>query len=311
MMSMVHLCYTSHDEVMYRSPADMNIAFNSLCSALHKTESRCLAEAFLPTHHHGCYYTENPKELIRTSRSSYTKQFNIKYERTGPLGEKGYFLAVLEGTQHQVTAVTYVNRNAVHHGIAPTPFAYPFCSANAFFRKELGKDYTPDILLSFEQIKAALPRRATFDPSWKMGLEGVFLRESVLETALVENLYVTPQAFNYMMSRKSAADWYKEQERDGNGLPPITLEGMEQLYLDRADSREQTIMEMLQNEKARFSPSRMTDLLLCEIIDQEYVPRYGKRSVYHLTIREKNAIANHLYKQYHLSEKQIRRCLVL
>ena len=134
MMSMVHLCYTSHDEVMYRSPADMNIAFNSLCSALHKTESRCLAEAFLPTHHHGCYYTENPEELIRTSRSSYTKQFNIKYERTGPLGEKGYFLAVLEGTQHQVTAVTYVNRNAVHHGIVPTPFAYPFCSANAFLR---------------------------------------------------------------------------------------------------------------------------------------------------------------------------------
>ena len=311
MLSMYHLCYTSHKEVMYRNPADMNMAFNSLCSALFKTESRCLADSFLPTHHHGCYYTECPRELARTSRSSYTKQFNEKYDRTGPLGEAGCFVQLLEGTQHQLTAITYTARNAVHHGIVLTPFLYPYCSANAYFRKELGKDNEPEILLSPGQIKAALPRRAAFDPSWKMGTDGVFLRESVLETALVENLYATPQAFNYMMSRKSSADWYKEQERDGNGLPPITLEGMEQLFLEQAECREQTVMEMLQNEKARFNASRMTDMQLCEIIDQQYVPRYGKWSVYQLTVQEKNAIANHLYKTYHLSEKQIRRCIVL
>ena len=311
MLSMYHLCYTSHDEVMYRNREDMNTAFNSLCSALCKTESRCLAETFITTHHHGCYYTECPHELIRTTRSSYTRQFNEKYERKGPLGDEGFFKAILEGTQHQVTAITYTIRNTVHHGITRTPFEYPFCSANAFFRKELGKDYGPDLLLSPEQIKAALPRRAAFDLSWKMGPEGVFLRESVLETALVENLYATSQAFNYMMSRKSAADWYKEQERDGNGLPPITLEGMEQFYLSHVDSPEQTVLEMLKNEKARFSASRMTDLNLCAIIDGIYVPRYGKRSVYHLTTQEKNTIANQLYREYHVSEKQIRRCLVL
>ena len=44
---------------------------------------------------------------------------------------------------------------------------------------------------------------------------------------LAENLYATPLAFNYLVTRKSGEDWYKEQEVDGNGLPLITLEGIE------------------------------------------------------------------------------------
>ena len=202
-MEFYQICYASHQEVLFRSEADMNTAFNSLCSALYKTGSRCLAETFMSNHHHGCYDTKCPGELMRISRDSYTRYFNEKYERRGMLGEKGIYYVVVEGLRHLLAALTYTLRNCVHHGVEASPFAYPYSSINAYFRKELGKASSDSILLTPAQIRATLPRRAVFDPSWKMGPEGVFLRESVVAVSIVEAAYATPQAFNYMMGRKS------------------------------------------------------------------------------------------------------------
>jgi len=310
MKTLSHLCYTSHNEVMFRNADDMDYAFNSLCSALYKTGSICLAETFITTHHHGIYITSCPRELIRTHRISYTAYFNHKYGRSGPLGESGFFKQEIDGIRHQVAALSYVLKNPVHHGIAATPFAYPYCSANAYFRKELGKDTTPR-LLTAEQIRQVLPRRAEFDPAWKMGTEGVFLRESVIETAIVENLYGTSQAFNYMLSRKSGEDWIKEQEKDGPSFSPVTLDVIESPVLAGDPDRENSVFEMLRNEKSRFAPSVMTDIRLCGIIDAELAARKDPRSVYQISREEKTALANSLYKRFHCSPAQIRRCLVL
>ena len=311
MIKTYHLCYTSHKEVMYRSAEDMNRSFNCLCSALYKTGSRCLAECDLPNHQHGCYETECPNELIRNKRHAYTGFFNEKYGRKGPLGDPGYFSLELQGIQHKIAAISYTAKNAAHHGITSTPFEWPYCSANAYFRKELGKLHVPDLLLSPAQIERVLPRRAAFDRQWKMGVEGVFLRESVIEVSLVENLFATPQAFSYFLTRKSGEDWYKEQEADGNGMPPVTLESIEFQLLQYAPDRTQAIAEMLRNEQVRHAAARMTDLQVCELIDSRHVPKYRAFSVYHLTDGQKNAIANDLYGQYRLGLPQIRRCLAM
>ena len=265
----------------------------------------------IPNHHHGCYETECPGEFIQIKRQAYTHYFNEKYGRKGPLGDPDYFVMELEGLQHKLTAISYTVRNTVHHGITSTPFEWPFCSANAYFRKELGKLYVPDLLLTPAQIKAALPRRARFNPQWKMEVEGVFLRESVIETEVVENLYATPKAFNYLITRLSGEDWSQEQVADNNGRPPITLESFEDLVLQRAASREKTIAEMLRNEKNRATPLGFNDLQLCELIDNQYVPQYRARSVYQLSSREKNNIASELYRRRLAGEAQIRRCLIL
>ena len=217
----------------------------------------------------------------------------------------------LHGLRHLLAALSYTNKNTVHHGITSTPFEWPFCSANAYFQKELGKLYVPDLLLTPAQIEQVLPRRAAFDRRWKMAVEGVFLRESVVETAVVENLYATPLAYNYMVTRKSGEDWYKEQEADGNGLPPITLERIETQILQYAPDRKQAIADMLRNEQARYATARMNDLQVCELIDTRFVPKYRAFSVYHLTDGQKNAIANDLYRQYRLGQAQIRRCLAM
>ena len=217
----------------------------------------------------------------------------------------------LQGIRHKLAAISYTNKNAVHHGITSMPFEWPYCSANAYFREELGKLYVPDRLLTPVQIEQALPRRAAFDTRWKMGVEGVFLRESVIETSLVENLYATPQAYNYLVTRKSGEDWYKEQEADGNGLPPITLDGFEAQILQYAPDRKQAIADMLRNEQVRHATNRMNDLQVCELIDTRYILKYQALSVYHLTDGQKNAIANELYRQYRLGHSQIRRCLAM
>ena len=295
---------------MFRNVDDMNYAFNSLCSALYKTDSICLAEAFISTHHHGCYLTSLPRELMHIHRTSYTKYFNNKYGRTGSLGEKGFFMQEIDGLRHQVSAITYVLKNPVHHGISATPFAYPYCSANAFFRKDLGKDFSPRLLTS-EQIRMSLPRRAEFDPSWKMGTEGVFLRESVLETAMVESLYSTPQAFNYMLSRKSGEDWVKEQDMDSVSCPPFTLENIESPLFTGGLGKEDSLFHMLQNERSRFNRSVMTDLRLCGIVDMELASGKAPRTVYQLSNEEKICLANELHRRFHCGKEQIRRCLAM
>ena len=295
---------------MFRNVDDMNYAFNSLCSALYKTDSICLAEAFISTHHHGCYLTSLPRELMHIHRTSYTKYFNNKYGRAGSLGEKGFFIQEIDGLRHQVSAITYVLKNPVHHGISATPFAYPYCSANAFFRKDLGKDFSPRLLTS-EQIRMSLPRRAEFDPSWKMGTEGVFLRESVLETAMVESLYSTPQAFNYMLSRKSGEDWVKEQDMDSVSCPPVTLENIESPLFTGGLGKEDSLFHMLQNERSRFNRSVMTDLRLCGIVDMELASGKAPRTVYQLSNEEKICLANELHRRFHCGKEQIRRCLAM
>ena len=147
----------------------MNHSFNCLCSALYKTGSRCLAENDMPSHHHGCYETECPDELIRTKRHAYTLYFNEKYDRKGPLGDPGYFSLVLEGLRHLLAALSYIIRNTVHHGITSTPFEWPYCSANAFFRKELGKLYFPCHAVPLSIRNGRWGSRGSFcaSPSWK------------------------------------------------------------------------------------------------------------------------------------------------
>lgn len=243
-------------------------------------------------------------------RTSYTKYFNNKYGRAGSLGEKGFFMQEIDGLRHQISAITYVLKNPVHHGISATPFAYPYCSANAFFRKDLGKDYSPRLLTS-EQIRMSLPRRAEFDPSWKMGAEGVFLRESVLETAMVESLYSTPQAFNYMLSRKSGEDWVKEQDMDAVSCPPVTLENIESPFFTGGVDKEDSLFHMLQNERSRFNRSVMTDLRLCGIVDMELASGKAPRTVYQLSNEEKICLANEIHRRFHCGKEQIRRCLAM
>lgn len=207
------------------------------------------------------------------------------------------------GYHHHVAAITYIIRNALHHGVVSIPYAYPHCSANAIFRREMGK-FTDERILPPNKIYKHLSRRAEFPDSYKMSESGVFLRESVLDIPQVENMFVTPRAYNYYMSRKSSEEWEKEQAKDGNDLAPVTLLSIEK----GINLHDQNQMFIYEAGKADYR--KISEIELCTMLDNLARARYGRHSVYQLTRQEKAQIAEELYRTFHLNEAMIRRCLV-
>lgn len=299
-----HLCLSGGDEILFRDEEDYNRGFNCFALALYKTGSTGLVESFQSTHCHKIVQTEDSAWFMFTMRQSFSKYFNRKYERHGRVGEKMHFTMEIVGLHHHLAAMTYVLRNALHHGLVPIPYAYPHCSVNAIFQKEMGKR-PPERLLDQRYFPRFVGRKAIWPPHYKMSESGVFLRESVLDVVQVENLYNSPRSFNYYMTRKSGEEWEKEQEKDKTGAAPVRLDSIE------AGVRDQPLEKMLIYENGRSDYRKISDIELCTEIDRKILPRYGKASVYHLSRSEKQEIGNQIYRQYHIPEAQIRRCLVM
>lgn len=299
-----HLCLSAGNEIMFRDLEDYYRGFNCFAIALYKTNSTGLVEAFMSTHIHVLVQTDSPKDFMMCFRLLYTTYFNKKYGRSGKLGERLHFTMEVVGYHHLLAAMSYILRNALHHGVAPIPYAYPHCSANAIFMREMGKR-PEENLLPRKSYYRHLGRNAEYPDSYKMNKDGVFLRESVLDIPQVENLYVTPRMFNFYMSRKSSEEWEQEQSKDQNLSPLINIQSIENGVT--TDPIEKLLL--FENGKADYR--KLTDIDICTEIDRNILPKYGKASVYHLSSEEKKQIANHLYNTLHLNIAQIRRCLVM
>ena len=299
-----HLCLSAGNEIMFRDLEDYYRGFNCFAIALYKTNSTGLVEAFMSTHIHVLVQTDSPKDFMMCFRLLYTTYFNKKYGRSGKLGERLHFTMEVVGYHHLLAAMSYILRNALHHGVAPIPYAYPHCSANAIFMREMGKR-PEENLLPRKSYYRHLGRNAEYPDSYKMNKDGVFLRESVLDIPQVENLYVTPRMFNFYMSRKSSEEWEQEQSKDQNLSPLINIQSIENGVT--TDPIEKLLL--FENGKADYR--KLTDIDICTEIDRNILPKYGKASVYHLSSEEKKQIANHLYNTLHLNIAQSRRCLVM
>lgn len=301
-----HFCLASHDEVLHRSEADYIYDVNCFATAIARTESRALADAFMSSHDHFCAQTENVSELAFLRRNAYTRYFNTKYERRGRLGEKSHFISELRGIRHITAAVSYVNRNPLHHGISPTPFSYKYCSSNSVFQAELGKGYSGTFLPAGKRY-LYLPSNVVLPESFRMDASGMVLQEDIIDVRYVEELYVTPRSFLYMMNRYSDEKWVAEQKEEDPLEPAVTLENIEQALMEENTER------MRSNEKGWTNISALTDIELCTIIDTQYVPRHGQASVYGLSYVQKQRIGNELWRKYQrrTTENQIRRCLVM
>lgn len=299
-----HLCLSAGEEVMFRDVEDYNRGFNCLALALFNTNSTGLVESEMSTHYHQVIQSAAPDEFMHNFRLSYSMYFNRKYHRSGKLGEKSHYTIEVIGYNHMIAAMSYVLRNALHHGVASIPYAYPFSSVNSIFMKEMGKMPYGEIL-DPRYYRRFINKSSQVSDKYVMSKSGVFLRESVLDIPQVENLFVTPRSFNWHMTRKSSEEWEAEQEKDNNNLPPINLSVIEKGITMN------TSAEMLINENGKSNYRRYSDIDICGKIDNEILPEYGKLSVYHLSIQEKQQIAETLYRTLHLSESQIRRCLVM
>jgi len=286
---------------MCRSEEDFNMGFNCLAIAAMETESRLLADGHLSNHFHCGVCTDDPVELMKRRRYAYTRYFNRKYSRIGRMGEKHPFISEIEGARHETACLAYVDRQGMHHGLADTAFGYPHCSANVIFAKELGKEMNAE-LLSPRFRSRYLPEDVHVPEKYRMSSSGLLLREDVIDVGYVEEIFHTPQAFLYNMSRKSDSKWEEEQKEDDNGCPPLTLETMEpsSLNLD--------FKELRSNEYGRREYGRLNDIELCRLIDGFYTPTWLRSSdafgsVYLLRESDRAAMANRIWQD---SRKQWR-----
>lgn len=313
-----HICLSSKKEVMFRSHEDYNRAFNYYALALHKTDSIGLADSFMSNHLHLIVQTSCPEILMYAFRNSYAKYFNRKYQRHGRLGDIKHFCIELKGLYHILAAISYTLRNALHHGIAATPFGYKHSSINSVFKDALGKTHTLKILPKKSYYKH-LGQHTKFPEHFIMSEEGLFLRECVYDIQLVENLFATPRAFNYYMTRKTNEEWLKEQEKDNNNIPPITLQDIEHwAFKGEHDISNtltgDTLRTFLQHEHGRNDYNRITDIELCSIIDR-HIKEYSKSSsstnttVYTIPLEEKHSLAKLLQQKYYIKPEQLQRCL--
>ena len=299
-----HICISGGNEVLCRDEEDYVRYFNSLAMACAETGSTLLAESIMSNHVHECVRTSVPERFIENQRYKYSRYFNAKYGRRGRLGEKVPFIIELQGLYHTIAALSYVLRNAVHHGISPTPFAYSHCSARVIFAQATGHEPS-DTFMPRHNVRAHLPSRQRCPEGYRMDKSGLILREDVIDTVDVEHMYGTARAFLYYMNRLSGEEWRREQAKDKVESNPITLETIE------TGIRLQTTEQMLRNEHGKNDYMTMDDRKLCNLIDKVILSKKKVSSVYMLSLEERSFIASYLLREYRLPQSQIQRCLAM
>lgn len=154
MKQMIHCCFTSHEEVMFRSPDDVGAFLNILALCSWKYGVDIFADTEMSNHVHLLLFSSEKKEnrlsygiagktvhkngfntqggilysdsnqlsdFVSSLRRRYTWFFVQKYLRNeGRMGQKYYFSLVIEGNYHMISACSYVLRNGLHHGVAGT-----------------------------------------------------------------------------------------------------------------------------------------------------------------------------------------------
>lgn len=290
------------DELICRSEEDYHRLFNCIVLAAFETDTAILADAEMSSHVHLGVRAECPYEMMSRAWLMYSRYFNNRYHRRGRLGEKAPFVLELDGMYHILTAICYILRNPLHHGLSSTPFGYPFSSANVYFRKELGK-LTDEKLLPERSYYRYLPRLTSYPLEYTMNGSGVYIRDNVLEVAEVESLFVTPRSFLFYMNRLSGEEWKAEQDKDRNGLAPVTLDVVEK------GIRLHSLEQMLMNENGRSNFKAMSDMELCKIIDSQIIAKYKKSSIYDLTDSELSDSYHIIRQTYKVNDLQTCRCL--
>ena len=299
-----HICFTSHDEVMFRDEEDHGMFVNLMALRGFAHDTEIMVDAEMSTHAHLNIFSDVPVWFSGRLRLSYTKYFNYKYGRKGRFGEKYTYSLKVNGFYHQMVVENYIQRNGLHHGASPTAFGYKYCSVRELFAKDIGLSSEAAASWTREEMRSFLPRHAQFPDQFQMGQDGVFLRSSFMEIRRAEQFYGSPRNYLYQMNRLTDESWIQDQVRDETDAP-ITLSTIEQ-----ADER--TVAQMLNNEHGRsFNKNRLQDMDVCRLIDKDILPGYGVNSVYQLTATQKQRIARQLYYEFRLPESQIRRCLVV
>ena len=123
----------------------------------------------------------------------------------------------------------------------------------------------------------------------------------------------------FQMIRKSGSEWEEEQKNERSHSSIITLDQIEPKCFGK------DIAKMISNEFGRNDKSKMTDIELCSLVDDNFVTRYCKNpeigkcapSIYMLNPSQRRDVANTIWELSRnreikfVSEDQIKRCILV
>ena len=224
-----HLCFTSHKEVLCRDYSDYATLFNCIAQGIINTNSKLLSYIIMSNHVHLGAITDKSSGLVQRIRSSYTQMFNHKYGRKGQLGDPSYFQLNLEGRLHIAACLSYISRNAWHHGVCANPFDYPFSSANLYFKKSTSilpcTELTQDAARRARLVREnnVIPKSLSFDRF------GQISPADIVETDIVEGYFGSYRAFDFNLHRVNYDKWKEEQLSENPDVPHIDLQTVEPL----------------------------------------------------------------------------------
>ncbi len=301
MKQLMHICFTSKNEVLCRCERDCWMMVSRIAQAAVYNDTNVLAYSVMSNHVHLIVMTDRPERFVLSIRGSYNQSFNHIYRRRGALGEKGFFRLHIEGRQHSIAALTYVLQNPWHHKVMENPFDYPFSSMNLYFRRNR-EDYR---LKDVAKNARLLNRNVVLPETICYGDNGRVAPVSFVEVEMVENVFGTYNAFNYLTHRKNYDEMKNEQLLENDKIPYVSLRSVEPLLA--ADT-----ISNLERGSYRWNKSNsLSDLDLCKVIDTKFVPKCRKQSYAELTDNERNRIMMSILEKYRyrVTEEQLKRCL--
>ena len=192
-----------------------------------------------------------------------------------------------------------------------------------FFRNSWENCHIPNKLLLPSLRYHYLPSNIILPDQFRMSETGLILPVDVLDTAYVEELYISPRNYLYQMNRLSYEEDIRVQKEE-NQTEPITLESVEAGVPDFDPSQTKTFVQ------GRVNLNWMTDLELCRLIDDRLLPRissnpeavtiydipFDKRVKLYDWLWQKNQSARYqrndpLFAGKVITEAQLGRCLCM
>ena len=149
---------TLHKAKFYDTPEKLNMIERLILETFAEFEWQLQAWAVFPNHYHVIGFApEDPKVARLTGKlhSCASRELNRMDNKPGRKVWYQYWDSNLTFEKSYLARLSYVHRNAVHHGLVGRPEDYLWCSANWFFLNSTNAFYDTVMTFPIDTVNVA------------------------------------------------------------------------------------------------------------------------------------------------------------
>ncbi len=136
-----------NDQISKLSPKEQN---NILGLAIDNPKVELLVYCIMPNHFHLILKQTSEggiTKFVGDTSNSYSKYFNTKYNRVGPLFQGRFKAVVVSDNEHLIHLSRYIHLNPFVADIVPDPFKYIWSSLNNYITNNKCRSCNPELIL--------------------------------------------------------------------------------------------------------------------------------------------------------------------